>query len=223
MNTSLGNLSAQTFLQTNPIINKLIVAIIIFFVGLIIGKVLGKLAEQILREFRVDKTVKDKIGVRTSLQKLVGNIISYSIYFVFFIIALNYVGITVLLLNILSIVVILVLFISAILGIKDAVPNMMAYRHVQKNIKEGDSIVIKSVAGIVQEITIFSTTVQTKVGDEIIIPNSLFLKETNIKRAKKETKKEKENKEKNKKHTENKSKKTNRKTNRNTNRKNKGK
>ena len=185
MNTSLGNLTAGSLLQSNPVINKIIVAIIIFFVGLIIGRVLGKLVERILREFHVDKTVKDKIGLSTSMQKLVGGIVSYSIYFVFVIIALNYIGITSLLLNILSIIVILVLFISAILSLKDAIPNVLAYSQVSKNVKEGDTIMVKSVEGKVKDMSMFATIVETKNGDEIRIPNNLFLKETHIKRAKK--------------------------------------
>ncbi|MCF7798940.1 mechanosensitive ion channel family protein [Candidatus Woesearchaeota archaeon] len=185
MNNTLQNLSATSLLQSNPLINKIIVAIIIFFVGLIIGRILGKLVERVLREFHVDKTMKTKMGLGTSMQKLISGIVSYSIYFVFAIIALNYIGITSLLLNILSIIVILILFISAILSLKDALPNILSFSQVSKNIKQGDIITIKSVEGKVKDMNLFATIVVTKNGDEIRIPNVLFLKETHIKRAKK--------------------------------------
>ncbi len=185
MNTSFGNLTTSPLSEWNPIINSIIVAIVIFFIGLIIGRVVGKLVERVLREFNVDKTVKDKTGFSTSMQKLVGGIVSYSIYFVFAVIALRQIGITPLLLNILAIVVILVLFVSAVLSLKDAIPNILAYGQIAKNIKECDTIMVKSVEGTVKDMTMFATFVETKNGDEIRIPNSLFLKETHIKRAKK--------------------------------------
>jgi small-conductance mechanosensitive channel len=188
MNTSIGNFSTQSLLQSSEVINAIVVAIIIFVVGLILGRVAGKFIERLLREFQVDKTVKNKIGVSTSVQRMVGGIVSFSIYFVFAIIALNYVGITSLLLNVLSIVVILVLFISAILSLKDALPNILAYTQIRKNVKEGDVIAVKTVEGTVQKINLLATVITTKQGDEILIPNVLFLKETHIKRAKKKSK-----------------------------------
>ena len=183
MNESLFNITGNGLFGPDSLVNIIIVAVVIFLVGLILGRVLGKLVERILREFRVDKTVKDKIGVNTSMQKLASGIVSYSIYFVFLIIALNYVGITSLLLNVISIIVIALLAISLLLSVKDSIPNMLAFRRINRSVKIGDKIKINNVEGVVEDMTLFETKLVTKGGDEIHIPNSLFTKETHIKRA----------------------------------------
>jgi small-conductance mechanosensitive channel len=186
INNSVANITSQSLLTSNQTINNIVIAIIIVLLGLLIGKVLGKVIERLLKEFRIDKTVKEKTGFNSSLQKIISNIVSYAIYFVFLIIALNQVGITSLLLNVLSIVVILILAISTILSIKDSVPNMIAHKRIKETMKKGDKITLgNSVEGKIDEITLFETKLTTKSGDEIYIPNSLFLKETHVKKAKK--------------------------------------
>lgn len=173
------NMSSQSILLSNPLVNNIIIAIAIFLLGLIIGRILGKLVEKILKDFRVDGTVRKTTGLKTSLERIAGSIISYGIYFIFFIIALNYVGITSLLLNILSIAIILILAISLILTIRDNIPNIIAYNALRKNkgLKIGDYITIKAVKGTVENMSLFEVVIKTDKEDRIHIPNSLFLQE----------------------------------------------
>ena len=171
------NISSQSLVFANPIINNILIAIIIFFLGLIIGRIAGRLISRIIKQFEVDSAVKKKTGVKTSFDKIIGSVVSYIIYFVFFIIALNYVGITSLLLNIISIVLIAVLAISAFMSLKESIPNIVGAIKIKKSISLGDKIKIGTVEGTIEGITMTETKVLTKKGDVIHIPNSLFLKE----------------------------------------------
>ncbi len=185
MNTT--NLAEQSLLMSNPLVNNIIIAIAIFLLGLIIGRIVGKLVEKIFKDFKVDGAVKKTTGLKTSLEQITGTIISYAIYFIFLIIALKYVGITSLLLNVLSICIILILAISLVLTIKDNVPNIIAYNTLKKrkSIIVGDCITIDAVDGIVENISLFEVVVETKKGDVIHIPNSVFLKEKFVRKARK--------------------------------------
>lgn len=171
------NISSQSLVFSNPIINNILIAIIIFFLGLIIGRIAGRLVTRIIKQFEIDSTVKKRTGVKTSFSNAGGNIVSFIIYFVFLIIALNYVGITSLLLNIISIILIIVLAISAFMGVKESVPNMVGARKIRKTVSVGDKIKIGTVEGHIEAITALETRILTKKGDLIHIPNSLFLKE----------------------------------------------
>lgn len=196
MNESLINITKEGILNSNPFFNNLLIAIVWILLGLILGKILGKIVERILRDFQVDQAVQSQTGIKNNLHRVVGGIVSFAIYLVFFIIALNQVGITHLLLNVISIAVVIVLVISTILSIKDAVPNIIAYRQIVKTIKVGDHIKINSVDGEIIETTVFETKIKAKSGDEIHVPNRLFLKEAHIRRARKDAR---ENKKKRKK------------------------
>jgi len=180
MNESFLNVTTGDLMNSNPLINNIIIALVWLFVGLIIGHLVGRLIEKVMKEFQVDKKIKEKIGLRTSVEKLLSSVVSFSIYFVFVIIALNQVGITSLILNIISISVVLVLFISLLLLIKDLIPNLVAYRQISKSVPIDSLIEITSVKGKVLDITFSETQVETKHGDIIHIPNRLFLKESYV-------------------------------------------
>lgn len=185
MNTT--NITEQSILMSNPLINDIIIAIAIFLLGLIIGRIVGKFVQRLLKDFKVDGTVQKTTGLKTSLERVLGSVISYAIYFIFFIIALNYVGITSIILNVLSIAVIVILAISLILTIKDSVPNMIAYNTItkHKHVQIGDRIRLDSVEGVIENISLFETIIKTDLGDRIHIPNSIFLKEKFVRKARK--------------------------------------
>lgn len=187
MNNSTIASQLTTF---NPIINDLVIAVVIFVFGLILGRILGKIVEKILKDFSLDPTIKKTTGLSWSFEKIIGGIVTYSIYFVFLIIALNYIGITSLLLNILSIAIITILTISTILTVKDSIPNLIAHRKLVRHdgVKKGDKIVINKVEGTIEEITLFEVRVSTKHGDVIFIPNALFLEEPYTRGARKRKK-----------------------------------
>ena len=196
MNNSSLVTVGKSFLEPNAWLSSIVVAIVIAVIGLIAGRIAGKLIKRILQDFEFDKSLK-KIGVKISIERYISGFISYSIYIIFFLIALNYVGISSLLLNILFVAIIIVLAISLILALRDSLPNVMASSTIRQNpnLKSGKKLTIGGVTGKINEITYFETRIECDNGDIIHIPNSLFVKEQYIitKAKNKEVNKEAQN------------------------------
>lgn len=161
------------------IVVKLVVAIIILLVGFIIGRVLGKVIQRVLHEIELNKILRKAVGVKVSIEELVGNIITYFIYFVAIVMALRQIGLATFVLDLLFGGIIIVIILAVFLSVKDFIPNMVAgiFIHQKRNIKEGDKIKIKGAEGTVIHINLVETKIKTKSGDIIHIPNSLLTKE----------------------------------------------
>ena len=186
MNDSLLNATRDTLFSSSPFVSNLVAAVVWILLGLILGKILGKVVERVLRDFQLDRAVKYSTGIKNSLHRIIGGAVSFGIYTIFIVIALNTLGITHLLLNIISIAIIVVLFISLLLTIKDAIPNIVAYRQIVRQIQQGDKLRINSVDGEVLETSLFEVII--KAGeDELHVPNRLFLKEAHLRRTKSTT------------------------------------
>ena len=73
------------------------------------------------------------------------------------------------------------------LSIKDFMPNMFAgfFIHQKRFIKEGDIIKVDNIKGKIVHVNLVETTIETKQGDIIYIPNSLLTKKTIVKVKKK--------------------------------------
>ncbi|MFP4119140.1 MAG: mechanosensitive ion channel domain-containing protein [Candidatus Woesearchaeota archaeon] len=172
-------LAQPPLFQSSELISSVTVAFILFIIGLILGRVLGKVVEKILKEFKVGEAVRKKTKLKTSFEKVVSGFVSYSIYTVFFILALNKIGITAVILNIVAILIVVVLAISLILSIKDSMPNIIAYRKLsgRKDVAVGKTITVQNITGVIEELTIFELKVRTSSGDVIHIPNSLLMTE----------------------------------------------
>ena len=189
INETLLELTTETI--RGQLINRVVVSIIIFFVGLIIGRLVGRFVERLLREFAVDATMRKHLNTATSFQKVIGRLVSAAIYIIFLLIALNYVGVVGLLFNIISIAIVVMLVISFAIAINDAMPNIIAYRFIQRNKSfcVGDTIEIGVAKGEVQSVTLFETRIVTSNDDVIHIPNALFMKESWSKKDEKKAKK----------------------------------
>ena len=168
------------------VFTKIVVAIIILLLGFIIGKIMGRLIQKVLHEFQTDKALKNAAGINFSIEHLIGALLSYFIYFISIIMALNQIGLTSIILNMLSGAVILLILISIILAIKDFVPNMVAGIFIfQKGIiKKGDKIAFDKINAKVLETTLIETKLESKSKDTIYIPNSALIKKeiTKLKR-----------------------------------------
>lgn len=160
------------------IFTKIVIAIIILLIGFIIGKILGRLLQKVLHEFEMDKALKKSAGINISLEHFLGSFLTYFIYFITIIMALNQLGLTTAILNMISGAVILLILISLILAIKDFVPNMMAGIFIYQKgiIKEGDIIALDKIKAKVIETTMMETKLESKNKDIIYIPNSLLIK-----------------------------------------------
>ncbi len=173
------------------IVSKLVVAVMIVLIGFIFGKLIGKLVQSLLQSMKIDKGIKKAVGMRIPVEEIVGSFITYFIYFVSIIMALNQMGLTTDILNIISAAVMVVIILSVFLGIKDLIPNVISgiIIHNKDFYKEGDVIKIDKLEGKITHINLIETKIKTKSGDIISIPNSNLTKNNVIKRNVKKYKK----------------------------------
>ena len=119
-----------------------------------------------------------KSGIKIDPEILTENVVKYLGYLGTFIIALNYLGITPVILNIIFIGMIIIVILTLFLSLKDFVPNIIAGIHLISidKLKKGDQIKIGDISGKVSEISLTETTLVNN-GNKIIIPNSTVMKE----------------------------------------------
>jgi small-conductance mechanosensitive channel len=128
----------------NPVLSKIVIAVLILLIGLIVGKLAGMLIKRLLNELRLDKNARAK-GLKFSLEKTIGNLVSYIIYLVAVIMSLNRLGLTSAILAIIAGVVVLVIIVSFVLSVRDFFPNFLTGLRikVKKLFSEGDEVQIK--------------------------------------------------------------------------------
>ncbi|MBT3940821.1 mechanosensitive ion channel [Candidatus Woesearchaeota archaeon] len=176
---------SQIFSQENgvllpmwEILIHLFGAIIIGVLGFFLGKALGKAAKHIVETLELKKQFK-KAGIRFDPELMAENVVKYLSFLGTFIIALNYLGITPVILNIIFVGILMIVIFTLFLSLKDFIPNIIAGIHLISinKLKKGDSIKVKDVAGKVSEISLTETTLISAKGNKIIIPNSTIMRE----------------------------------------------
>ena len=167
----------------SSVFTKLVVAVIIVLIGLVLGKILGKFIQKALHEIELNKIIKKAAGIKASVEEIISTFVSYFIYFIFIVMALNQLGITTVVLHMISGAILIIIIISILLSIKDFMPNMFAglFIHQKRFIKEGDILKVDNTEGKVVHINLVETKIETKQGDIIYIPNSLLTKKTVMK------------------------------------------
>ena len=166
-----------------PIYSNIIITVIILLIGLIVGKVLGRLSFKLFSEIELNKLFSLATGMSIKLDQIFSSIISYFIYFVFVMWALENLGLSSIILNILAGGVIVLIVIAIVLGIKDFFPNVIAglFLHAKRIVKEGEDVEIDSISGKVAHIGLVETELSSTKGDRIYVPNAVFLKSRTIK------------------------------------------
>jgi small conductance mechanosensitive channel len=161
------------------VLAKLAVALIIVLIGFIIGRIVSRLVEKVLHELDLDKTLT-KAGFKMPVEHTIALFLSYLVYLIAIIMALNTLGLTTVALYIIVGGAVLLVLIATALGIKDFIPNMIAgiFIYRKKLFSPGQKIMITNVEGIVKKISIIETELETKSGDLIYVPNSLLVKST---------------------------------------------
>jgi len=161
----------------SQIVTKFIVATIIIIIGFIIGKIAGRFVAKLSKELEINKILK-KAGLKLNFESILSTGTSYIIYFFTLVIALNQIGMTTTILNMLGAAVLVLVVLSALLAMKDFLPNMIAgFLIFQKGLfKVGDYVKVHKFEGKVKKITLFETQIQTKKKDLIHVPNSNFTK-----------------------------------------------
>ncbi len=179
--TIFGEFTPEMIL--NSVMTKFALAIIILLCGFILGRFVGRLLNKILQEFELNNILKKATGIQISLEEIIGTGVSYFIYFITIIMALETINLAPFILYILSSGVIIIIIISIILSVKDFFPNVVSsiIIHQKGYIKEGDHVKIDDVEGIVNKINLLETTIVTKNNDSIFVPNSRITRSKIIK------------------------------------------
>jgi small-conductance mechanosensitive channel len=166
------------FTNMNENLLKMGLAILIFFSGFILGNILGKLIYKLLKELEINNILKNLTGVKLNLDSLISSIISYSIYFLSLVAALEQLGIANMILYFISATIILIILISFFIAIRDFIPNVMAgfYLYSKENLKDGCKIEINDIKGVLEHVDLLQVKIKTNNGDTIYIPNSTVLK-----------------------------------------------
>jgi len=170
-----------------PFFTRSAVAIIILLLGFIIGRIIGKLTQKVLLEIELNRLIKKATGMKIALEEITAKFITYFIYFIFIIWALNELGLTTTILTMISGAALIVIILSILLAIKDFIPNAFAgfVIHRRRKIKPGDKIKTDGLQGKITRISLVETEIKTRKGDTIYIPNSILTKKEIIVHKKK--------------------------------------
>jgi len=162
---------------------KLVVAIIIVLIGFVVGRILGKIVKRLLHSIEFNKIIKSATGIKLSLEEGISVFVTYFIYFLFIIMALNQLGLTTVVLHMISGAILIIIIISVLLSIKDFMPNMFSglFIHRRRFINVGDVIRVENTEGKIVHINLVETKIETDKGDIIYLPNSLLTKNKVIK------------------------------------------
>ncbi|MBT3720625.1 mechanosensitive ion channel [archaeon] len=168
----------SVFTNLNQNLLKMGFAILIFLVGFILGNISGKLLYKFLKEIEVNSILKNLTGLKLNLDHLISNIISYAIYFLALVAALEQLGIANIILYLLSAAVIIVILVSFFIAIRDFIPNLIAgfYLYSKEKLKDGCKIEVEDIKGTLLHVDLLHVRIKTKNGDIIYIPNSKVIK-----------------------------------------------
>ena len=180
------------------IFTKLVVAIIILLLGFILGRMAGKIILKVLKEIELNQIIEKTTGIKVSISEIISKAITYFIYFIFIIAALEKLNISTVVVNILAWGVMVIIIVSLFLAIKDFIPNMIAgiYITQKRFVEKGDVIRINRIEGTILEVQLNTTKIETKKGDILFVPNSNLVKSRIVKLKSNSSKKDKNSKEK---------------------------
>ncbi|MBW2968432.1 mechanosensitive ion channel family protein [Candidatus Woesearchaeota archaeon] len=164
--------------STSGLFYKFIVAIVMLLLGFIIGKILGRLVYKFLHSFDLNDNFTKLTRVTLKIEEIAETFTTYFIYFVTIVLVLQQIGLVSTILHMIAAGIIILIILSTFLGIKDFIPNAIAGFLIQgrKAFKVGQKIKVKGMTGVIIEINLLETKIETKNGDIIFIPNSVLSK-----------------------------------------------
>ncbi len=170
-------------------VSNIVAAGIILFIGFIAGRLLGRLAERVLEEIELDRTIYHATKTSVPAAEAIGYLVMYFIYFLAIVMALDALKIKAWLFNLVSIAIIAIITGSIALSLKDFVSNVFAgaYIHQRGMVRKGDTLAIGGMEGTVISVDLAETKIEVKEGDTLFVPNLLIMQKTAVirKRAKK--------------------------------------
>lgn len=152
---------------------RFLVAVLIILGGYILGRGAGRFIQKGIAGWKLNGLIEEH-----RIDQIVGSFTKYLIYIVAIVLALNQIGLALNILNSIVIILLAVVAVGIFLSIKDFVPNIVAgiYVAYKKRVKVGDRIKVQDVEGVVKEIELVETKIETRSGHEVVIPNSYFVK-----------------------------------------------
>ena len=159
--------------------NKLIIATLILFIGFIAGRILGRLVQKGLKEIEINNILAQLTGLNIPFSEVASGLVTYFIYFIAVVMALDKLGLSTVVFNFLAIAVISVLILSFALTMKDLIPNLVAgvLIRTKRLLKPGDKIKFENVEGRVVSIDPIDTIIETKKKDTLYVPNAALINE----------------------------------------------
>ncbi|HLD79116.1 MAG TPA: mechanosensitive ion channel domain-containing protein [Candidatus Nanoarchaeia archaeon] len=162
---------------TKSYISLIVEGVIILLVGFGLGILAQKLLSKILKEIELNH-IMGKVGITYNLERWISAIVSYVVYLVFIVFFLDHLGIRSIVLYLILGAVLMLLILTFIVGLKDVIPNLVAWLVLQKDekITVGRTVEVREIAGRVEKIGYLETEIKTEHGDTLYVPNTLFLK-----------------------------------------------
>ncbi len=164
-------------LAPNIEILKLGVVIVILLVGFLIGKLAERAVKRLTKEIGLGRITNDLLKIKLPIETLLSRIVSWVIYFVAILFAMDQVGfgsttLNIILIFLLGFIIILILF-----AIKDFIPNIIAgfVIYSKGNIKKGVKLSVNGIRGVVISVSMLETKIKTKK-ETIFVPNSILIK-----------------------------------------------
>ena len=154
-------------------VSLIVEGVIILLVGFGLGILAQKLLAKILKEVELNQ-IMSKVGVTYNLEKWISAIVSYVIYLVSIVIFLENLNIASVVVYLLLGAVLMLLVLTLIVGLKDVIPNFVAWLVLQKDekITVGRRVEVKEIAGRVDKIGYLETEIKTDHGDILYAPNT---------------------------------------------------
>ncbi|MFH1439965.1 MAG: mechanosensitive ion channel domain-containing protein [Candidatus Woesearchaeota archaeon] len=173
--------------KIKPIFKDVVIAVIILLIGLIIGKIVGRIIQKLLNSLELNMLIRKTTGIRIRIEEFLGKATEYIIFFIAIIMALDVLNLTSSIAYIISLIILMIITISVFVSIKDFFPNIISgiYLLKKNQFKEGDIIKVDTIEGKIIQINLTDIKIETKKGDIIFIPCSLFTKKEFIVKSKK--------------------------------------
>jgi small conductance mechanosensitive channel len=169
----------QTFMERlTPYMNTFVVFFIILFLGFLVGKILGRLVKRILSDVHTDTFLRQRFGVKFSVERLVSGLITSVAYLVSIVFALNALHLTFWVAGAITTILMLAVTVSALIALKDLIPNAAAGVALRRRLSAGSYVRMEGGEGVVKEVNLLDTVIETRTQDVLIVPNALFAKKS---------------------------------------------
>ena len=162
------------FATASGILLKIIMAFIIFLLGLIIGKFAGMIITKLLYELQIDQ-ILETIGIKFFFSSAAGKLVSFVIYIIGIIVALNQLGLTKIVTIVLVVFFSIILIAVVLLGTLDIIKNLFLGLYLRKKFLGKRTIKTKILSGKILDVGYTKIKVQTKDEEVLVVPFSAFV------------------------------------------------